>query len=179
MTCSHQRAGEEFDASRGGWRLGMDSVYPMSLAWEYLQPLLQPTPRQRAESARQIEAGHGGGARRAQGARRAYDRRPTGVQSTGIFDAAAPPARPARGAAAPAAPFGLPPRGVRSPPSLLRIPGSVSWPWAVEFTHSRNFDKQYFCGSEQAQPGRWAGERSSRPTLRAGARVPRPSRPVH
>jgi hypothetical protein len=141
----------------------MDSVYPMSLAWEYLQPLLQPTPRQRAESARQIEAGHSGGARRMEPPARRVE----------------PPAWPARGAAAPAAPFGLPPRGVRSPPSLLRIPGSVSWPWAVEFTHSRKFDKRYFCGSEQAQPGRWAGERSSRPTLRAGARVPRPSRPVH
>ena len=39
-----------------GWYSGMDSVFPMSVGWSSLQPVLQPTAAQQAETAKQIAA---------------------------------------------------------------------------------------------------------------------------
>ena len=39
-----------------GWIAGMDSVYPMSIGWTHLQPLVQPTSAQQEVTAREIAA---------------------------------------------------------------------------------------------------------------------------
>ena len=50
-----QYCGEVY-MSGAGWLAGMDSVYPMSIGWRHLQPLLQPTAAQRDAVAREIAA---------------------------------------------------------------------------------------------------------------------------
>lgn len=37
-----------------GWYSGMDSVYPMSMLWEYLQPILQPSASQQQQEQLQL-----------------------------------------------------------------------------------------------------------------------------